>query len=271
MNSVVSSLLAVMMMIAPVAFGENWEHRDCCGNIDRDVHMETISLERGFHLNQGEMRSITVNHRDWRYVKNLHLQVEASGSSAWISVSANGTKKGNFLVPASDPAYLVTIGESVRTIEITNTGGGRVFVRDLKAVVARLTPRHGDDLNDDNLFDFDYTPGAYPEIDRFFERNEATSLSRAAILIVKVLNGFADPETEVVPYLLPIKIAAGRVLYIAESRGVLGAEVRPALEALVAQIVFAKPYTDSLLKKDATFELGIRLLALKEKIKDIID
>jgi hypothetical protein len=237
---------------------------------DHDHHMpaDTITLDGGFWLDEGETRNVRVSY-DWRYVKNIFLRLEAQGQSAWVNVYANGTKKGNAYVPGRDPSYLVTIGEAVRTIQLQHGGGGRVWVGDIKATVAAWPPPGA--LEEENPYSFDFTPGKYPDIDRFFERNMATSLAQAALAIVGYLRPHADPEMEYVRYLLPIKIAAARVLYIAQAHGVLGEEVRPALEALVAQVVSARPYTDSLLKKDSTFELGVRLLALKEKIKDLID
>ena len=187
-----------------------------------------------------------------------------------MSVYSNNDKKGNFLVPVVDPDFLVTIGETTNAIVIKNDGDGTLHVSNVTANM-RIS-----NIDFDNEFrrphqDFSYDTGLFPEIDGLFEENKATSLARAAQLIVGHMRHYSDLESEFVPYLLPVKTASAKVRYIASAQGVLGADVRPALRNMVVQMIAAKPVTDSMLRTDHTFEITIRFLALKEKIKDLID
>ena len=85
------------------------------------------------------------------------------------------------------------------------------------------------------------------------------------------LRPYADPETEYITYLLPIKRVAGRALALANARGVGSSYVREALLALAEQIEFADQYIGNTLKKEVPFDLAVELLSLKDKIRHWLD
>lgn len=229
-------------------------------------NVETVDISGSFYLYPGQTKSVHVADH-WRYVQKVYVQVTSYGQDAWLKVFANGDYKGTIHVPANDPSYVVTIAEAVQTIEIQNASTrGKVVINDVKAVIPIGEKPFVDDGDFFELDEIEY--GAYPQIDSLIEDNLATSLARAGIALVRRLREDTDPATEYVRFLLPIHVAASRVLYLAGPKGVLNADVRPALIGLVGQIVAAKPLTDRLLLKESTWPLALRLLALKEKIKD---
>lgn len=218
---------------------------------------ETVYLPGNFYVYAGETRSVSVDSGRWRHVKNLYVQAE-SNNGAMVEVSANGDVKGSLYVPGNDPSYVVTIGETARSIEFRNTGSSRVHIQSIKAIVS-----YKDLVLPDPIDPID--PIAFPI------KSQAGHLARRARHLVDSLRPYVDPETEYVRFLLPIKIQAGRAEAVANANGDLSAKVRRALQALVAQIAFADNYIESSLKKEVTYEMGKELLTVKDKIIDLLD
>lgn len=210
-------------------------------------------------LRPGETRSFPLPG-GWRQVRKLFVTANAYYGDATLQVYANGDEKGRMFIPRTDPYYVVNIDETTSTLTLRNySGNGVIRISSLQAElsyshVEPIAPIHP------NL-----EPISFPAL------NEAANLARQGVRLVDVLRPYADPATEYVTYLLPIKQVAGRALALANARGVGSGQVRQALLALAQQIQFADTYIESSLKKEASFELAVQLLSLRDKIRRWLD
>ena len=161
------------------------------------------------------------------------------------------------------PNYVVTVGESVQTLQLRHVSGGTIHVRGIQAVQSARCggglPPIGGIAPGEPLF----PPGHsdLPSVDY------STRLANQAIYLVDRLRDYTDPQSEYVQYLLPVKLVAGRAYSIAAAEGDLSKNTRVALLALAKQIAFIKPLTDELMKKDGIFDLVVRLMKVEVEIE----
>ena len=219
---------------------------------------ETTSVSSEFRLNQGGMQTVQL-HGGWRHVKKIIVSAQgASYSASTFQVVANGDVKGTIYVPGYDLSYIVTIEETVNSIQFQHVSGGDARILDVKVVQSERSLGGSDDFYmDDNGMSLS-------------ARNQAMSLARRAIQIVNALERhttYRDFGT----YLLPVKTSAARLYAKASARGDLSGRVRKSLVAMKQQIEFSRDYIEEAFTKDDTFQLAIELLALEEKMDAVLE
>ncbi len=212
----------------------------------------TNLLGSNFSLSPGETRSLSLD--GYRNVQKIFVQVESQRYPATFEVIANGDVKGTVYVPATDPSYVVTIGETAHSLEFRHTSGaGTLHIFNVKALVsnAAYSPRRS---------------GGWLSPDR---SEDVATLAYTAIEAINQI------EPQVVSadfdkYLLPIKKAAGRTYASARGRGDMSRKTVANLEALQASIGLAGPYLETLMSADSVFDLTTELLAVAERIDDLL-
>lgn len=216
-----------------------------------------------FRLDYYNQNRSLVVEGGWRHVKTVQVTARTVyGNSASIQVLANGALKQTiYLSGPYSQTYTVAVHETVRSIEFRYNSGDYVDVNEVRASVS-YRPANGWNC-----------PGIEPEPTPSFQsslptRNLATWLATRTIRNVDKLIPYADPETEYVPYLLPVKTVAGRAHATAAAEGDLSLNTRTAMKALSAQIVFAEPVITALMKKPVSFDMAVELLSIKHEIDD---
>ncbi len=175
---------------------------------------ETVDLHiNPFTLTPGSMTSIPVNH-DWRYVQKVFVQAIGTNGQGTFEVVANGDTKGTIHVPAMDPSYVVTIGETLQDIQLRHINGSNVYVKSIVVVQSQ------------RITDIDFPHGHLP----FPSNNEASQLAREAIQVVDLLEPYTSYK-EYGVYLLPIKKAGARAYAAAQATGQHRRAARPRVRA----------------------------------------
>lgn len=216
---------------------------------------ETITLPAStFNLNPGETRSIELGA--FRHIRKLYIQAEGYRQDAMFEVVVNGDTKGSVYVPGRDPSYVVTVAETTQSVELRHVSGGTVQIHDVKALISTWQQRPTD-------------PGRFPELGAG-ARARGTELARRAMWISDQFEYNVSPYNYTT-YVYPIKRVAARVYVLAAGRGDMDLKTAKALQDLVAQIDFAKPFLDQTMKIDRLFELSVELLTLREYIDDLLN
>ncbi len=246
-------LAGLLLGAAVPSFGH---HPPCC----EIATSRLVLTNRNVSLLPGESKTFYLPD-GWRRVERVYVDAYSTRGSARLNVMVNGDIKGSLNVPEVDPSYIVAVHETTSSIQLWNRGYGTVTVQNLEVSVDSgwTHPIHVK------------PPKPMPKPTPFPSLNEAAKFAKKAVDLVDDLRPFADPETEFLTYLLPIKKVAGRALAQANAHGVGSKTVRDALEVLQRQIEFAEPYIELTLKKDAPFDLVVDLVSLKEAIKDWLD
>src|SRR4051812_37528827 len=234
--------LAALLLVAPRAFATF------------DERFETVSLAKGsFTLGAGKTHSVPLD--GWRHVRKVLIQAESFRDAATVEVVANGDIKGTLFIPKSDPPYIVTIGETVRSLEFRHVTGGEARFLDIKVVQSARTTEH--DRSDE------------PRTDRLPvpRDNIGSWLATKTIGQIDILRPHLNLETQYVHYLLPVKSVAGRVYAVATVEGDINRRTLDAMTALVQQIEYAQPLISDLMKGDITFDLAVKFLAIKHELE----
>jgi hypothetical protein len=214
---------------------------------------ETRTVSSGFRLQNGEVD--TVNLSGWGYVEKIYVQAEGIYRDATFEVIANGEVKGTVYVPGRDPSYVVTIRETVQSLQFRHINGGDVRIR---SVVAEMS----------GSVAMPWTLGNRPM--SFEARNQAMQVASQTISVVQALEDHLDYLTYG-NYILPIKKSAARLYAVAAARGDLSGKTQAALMTLGAQIHTACRILDQQLAQNATFDLATEMMTIEEQIKDILN
>lgn len=196
----------------------------------------------------------TVNLNGWRHVKRVVVDAVAYGSAAMVEVVANGEVKGTLHIPATDPAYVVTIAEATRAIEFRHLSGGRVSITRVEATLSKHTVHpndHGGGLGPDGS-------------------TLAGSLSHDVIDLMDEFFPHA-PVADWEQSLLPVKIKAGRAWAQANASGDLSGRLREHLVGLLVQMEMAEPYVEKAFHDQEQFDLCVRFLTLRNRLRDLMD
>lgn len=227
---------------------------------------ETVTLPYcSFRVEYGDRTKTLWLENGWHHVRKLYVTAHSIWSNGgYLDVIVNGSTKRTIFVDNYSHEYTVEVGESTNSVQFRYSSGDYVDVTDVKAVYT-----HRYSTNDFNCGDNDYAYHPAPDFHSSLpSRNLASWLANRAIHNVDKLIPYADPETEYVPYLLPVKTVAGRAHATATAEGDLSVNTRTAMKALSAQIVFAEPVITALMKKPVSFDMAVELLSIKHEIDD---
>lgn len=215
---------------------------------------ETINLiDNTFYLSEGQTKSVRLPERKHRFVKNIVIQAEARIDGTF-QIIANGVVKGTVYVPGRDPSYIVTIEESVSSLEFQHIRGGTASILSVKAVLK-------DDKKEET------TEGSETTATTEGPGKSAISIANRVIAICDDLGRHLDPKTELVQYVLPIKNKAIRLRSAAMADGDdLSREIIRRLEDLHKEIKLADALFDSLLNKKSTEAIAERMLKITREI-----
>jgi hypothetical protein len=240
------SSLSLGVLAVPVAHAQT-----SCWSCERGDDVNTVDLWGGhFVLSRGETESVQLD--GFRHVRKVIVQAEGLDSlGGSFEVIVNGDVKGTVYVPGQDPSYVVTVESAASSIQFRHSGGGRIAIRNVKAV--------------QSLYGVDAATSHAP----FMARNEAAGLARKAIALVDELENYAN-YNEYGTYLLPIKVAAGQAYAVASARGELSQKTRTSLLRLRAEIEAARAYLTTAFQRNAAFDLCVELLSVSERLDQIL-
>jgi hypothetical protein len=212
--------------------------------------MQTLQLGGKIQINRAATESLSLSGPV--YIKNLVIQAQGYASNSTIEVMVNGQVKGTIQAPGVDPSYIVTVGETARSIEFRHRDGGPMQILSILGTVADISlgPTYGGTFN-----------GSRAEVIRF------TSTVMADL---ETLSSFASPADEHT-YLFPIKRNAGLVYVMATAHGTLSKETLTQLVALCDQIAFAQPYLDQLMQLDSAFNTVVDLMTVRETLVNLMN
>ena len=229
--------------------------------------LQTVDVPKSyFRLDPGQVVRLELAG-GWRYVENLFVQAQATSTDyvdGEFEVWVNGKAKGTIHVPGRDPNFVVTVRETTGSIELRHVGGGSVNILNIKA---NQSVRGADSTQYTDSCDYQQDIGEPVELP---SNNVAAFLANRARELVDQLKDDVDPETEYVPYLLPIRTVAGKTWSIADSDSDLAPTTHDALVALDKQIIYADPLLSKLLQRSnsVTYDRTVRLLEIRRKIED---
>ncbi len=211
-------------------------------------NFETVTLP-GLKVSAAETKSLKLKNA--RYIRNLVVQAEGVDGNSEVEVMVNGVVKGSIYAPGKDPSYVITVGETARSVEFRHRAGSALRILDVKATLSEWQ-------------------GSSAEQNFHGSESEAAQFARDVITVLGKLKPYVNPEDEG-QYLWPIRNQANYVLIYLDVKGSTSEKAHNALMALIDQIDFAKEYIEDLMQTDATFDYAIELLTLREKIQDRLD
>jgi len=199
-------------------------------------------------------RPVVTDLGGWHYVKKIVVEAEGIGKDSMVEVWVNGDLKGTIYAPGRDPQYTVTIGEAAQRIVFKHVSGARMRILSTYAWLS-------DEID---------LPGGGTGI---VNANIAIKISKGVIGLSRKISATDIDAYNFTTYLLPVKVAAGRVLASAKPSGrdYLSERVRIQLKSLVAQISHADPLIDRMLSEEQTFEFAVDLLTYKEQILNLLN
>lgn len=219
--------------------------------VHSSLEFTTIHLGGSFSIAPAEIKRISLSHP--RYIKNIIVQAEGIRNDSIIEVIVNGQIKGTIYAPGRDPSYVVTIGESARTIEFRHIEGGSMRILN---VVGTVSEWYGSPRDPHGGFS-----GSKEEVAGL------ASLTLEQIEALKTLVSVDEEST----YLFPIKKNAGLVYVMSTAHGNLSRKTIHQLMALQDQIDFAKPFLEKLMQREEAFDAVVNLLSIRERIQDMLD
>lgn len=204
----------------------------------------------GFKVGVGETVSRKIDRN--AYVENIVISAEGNSyRDGMMEVMVNGKVKGTIHVPGRDPSYIVTIAEEAATIEFRHISGGSISVNDVKVNVNNRKTSYQSSK-----------PGPLA----LNARNESMAIARETIMIIDQLQPSLSGSA-FDTYLLPMKKSAAVLYAKANANGDLSQEVLRALLNLKHQMNQQKPYIETALAVGSTFELGVELLSVLERVE----
>jgi hypothetical protein len=247
-------LLALVLVTAP-AFGED--------------RRETVDLgSSDFTLAPGEVHSLELTG-GWRNVQKIFVQADGVGRDATFEVIANGDVKGTVHVPGRDPNYVVTIGETARSLQFRHVMGGSIRIYNVKVTQSeRVTddPGYEPERDLECAIVGGCAAGA-PSIDLPKDIGfDSAKLAKQAITLVDRLEPWASVE-EYKEYLLPIKVASARVFSLARLTPYYSSRLHYGLVALKKQIKFAGPYIEETFSRENLFTIAVELQHIADKLE----
>ncbi len=199
-----------------------------------------------------ESETVSLSLHSTRFVRNLVIQAQGYSRDSMVEVMVNGEVKGTIFAPGRDPSYVVTIGETTHSIEFRHRSGGAMQVLQVVATVSRWArePR--------NPSDFFGTPA---------ELRQLALLTMQQISALTPLVSLEDETT----YLFPIKKKAGLVYVMSSAHGNISKSTLLQVVAMTDQIDFADSLLQRLMRNDNAFDAVVRLLTVRERIRDLLD
>lgn len=216
--------------------------------VSTQVMAQSAVLSGWFSLSPGETKSISLRTA---YIEQVFVQAEGQGrQDAMFEVWANGKPKGSIYVPGRDPSYVVTIRETVSSLEFRQVSGGSVIVHQVRANMHQGTTQIG---SRPNLGGFGYSPSS------------AVEIAQRTVAVINDLKPQAN-YSELGKFLLPIRKSASRLYSIGASRAPFSLQVRNALIDLRNKINNAGVFIEENLETDSTFDLTTELMTIRETI-----
>lgn len=227
-------ILANLMILTPFAIAQNYE-----------------VLTAPTNLNVNPDSTVSYSFGEQFYVKNLIIQAEGVGRDSTIEVMVNGDVKGTLYAPGRDPSYVVTVEDKTSSIEFRHRGGASMRV---SAIVATVIANGQ----------------AKPQPPRTDPRRTAESLADRVVQLMIDIVPYSSLDEEA-KYLVPIKIAAGKMRAMVIAHGFHSQQTRTAMLALQDKIESADAYLLILMESEALFDQIVEVYSIKETIKDLLN
>lgn len=205
----------------------------------------TVTLSSGFWLSPGQTKSVSVHHG---YVETITVQAEGQYQDSMVEVWANGKPKGSLYVPGRDPNYVVTIRESISSLEFRSAAGGSVHIIQVVGMGVQGSSH-------------EYRPS----LGSGYNSNEATAVASAVKSLVNEMKKSLTPKQQD-QYIMPIRKSATELYAIASSNSQYGVKVHQALTKLLNQLNNAQAVLDSQLETDNGEDVVTDITVVKERI-----
>ena len=147
----------------------------------------------------------------------------------------------------------MTIGETASSIQFRHRSGGAMKIIN---ITASLSTWSGQNENQ---------PGGIAG-----SSSQVEQLANDTLVVLEHLRPYTSLDEEET-YLMPIKRKAGQVLIMVRARGQLSNKTAMALIALKQQIDFAKDFLNVSLEQEGLFDDAVEILAIREKIDDLLN
>ncbi len=212
------------------------------------------SVASHFTVDAGETKSIRIQPG---YIENIQVQaVGRSSHDAMVEVWANGKPKGSLYVPGRDPNYIVTIRESVSSLEFRSVSGGAVYVQNVFA-------------NGQSQGSFGPITSGRPMLGYGYSLSGALDVAGQAIQVINELKQQAN-LSQIETYLMPARKSAARLYAVASANAPSSSKVRNALLDLLAKLNSTQTYIDQTLETDSGFDAITNLMTIKETINSML-
>lgn len=214
----------------------------------QDLIAEEV-LPNSIVLSQGQNYFINLNKS--YFINHIVVAAEGIVQDTMLEVLVDGKVKGTIYAPGRDPLYVVTIREVSNKIELRYLSGARARISSVRV------------FRSENGFDpiGGWLPASKYEVANF--ANQVISLSKNFEVVI--------PTVEFNNYLLPTKVAAGQLYAVAGAHGDSSMKTMEKFQALYLTMTMATSYIDRLLMEPKTFEMAVKFLEMKERMRDMLD
>jgi len=235
------SLFAMMV----VACGQFMNVPSALAQRTEDVKVKYVDHFTGGKFDLKE--KLHIDFDGWAHVEKLRLKVK--GPIPGLTVASNGVNYTPVYVPGSngESYYECPIHSSVNGVDVS------------ASQPAYLGPMEYDYVN---------RPLSVPPVAGWYA--VPTEEIERVIGATEGLSQFVS-LTDQQQYLLPIKVAAGHALALEYGRGDYSMKTNQAIQALIAQVDYARPLIESELQIDAAYSWAVYLLSIKERLSQITE
>jgi len=209
----------------------------------------TVTLSNSFWISAFQTKSVSFQKA---YVETITVQAEGLRQDSMIEVWANGKPKGSLYVPGRDPNYIVTIRESISSLEFRSVSGGQVNIIQVTAMGVQA-PSHGQ----------------RPSLGHGYSPNKAYEVGADARNIINEMKKGLTPKQQD-QYIMPIRKSAVKLQAIASANSPYGTKVFLALKELLESIEKAESLLDSHVETDNGEESVTEVYTIKETIKSMM-
>lgn len=212
--------------------------------------MQEIDLPAGFVVEAGTTKDVALAQA--RRIRTLVIEAQGQSTNSMVEVIINGKVKGTIFAPGTDPRYVVTIEDVASAITFKHLAGGGMQVLRIQATTSQWTAP-------DWSLATPYETGSLVK-----------ELAAVSIEVIENLRLKIDPSDDA-KYLLPIKLAAGKVFIMTNGHGPVSKVATAELEKLAIEINNSRVYLDRIMSNPELFEDAVTMLTVFESIQDLLN
>jgi len=210
----------------------------------------TVTLSNSFWISAFQTKSVSFQKA---YVETITVQAEGRYQDSMIEVWANGKPKGSLYVPGRDPNYIVTIRESISSLEFRSVSGGQVNIIQVTGLGVKA-PSHGH----------------RPSLGHGYDSNRAQQVASDMKSVINEMKKGMTPKQQD-QYLMPLRKSASKLYAIASANSPYSNTVYLALQDLLTKIQNAEAALDTHIETDNGEDSVTDVYTIKETIKAMMN